>query len=76
MLGHALGQQIVRAGCKIDLASGGVLLPQNLEQRLIVGQMSDIERGHRRDVALERCLALDDPPGKLQQRAGTLPRQH
>ena len=58
MVSHAFGKSIVRASGEVDLASGGVLLAQILLQRLIEGQMDDIERHHGGDVALERSLSL------------------
>ena len=69
MRGHALGQNRVRAGRQIDLAPAGVLLPQILQQPLIVGQVGDINRHNGRDVALERSLSLNNPRGKMKQRA-------
>jgi hypothetical protein len=69
-------QQRVCPRCKVDLAALCMLLPEIFEQRLIVGQMHHINRGQRRDLALERRLPFGNPLWELQHRPWTLPRQH
>src|ERR1019366_8191190 len=64
MRGDALGQQRVRAGREVNHSPFSMLLSEVFQQRLVVGQMHDIDRCQRRHLSLEHRLALADPPGK------------
>ena len=50
---HPFGQRRIRPGSQVDLPAVGVLLPQILQQRLVIGQVDHVDRRQRRDLLLE-----------------------
>ncbi len=66
VLCHPLRKHLVRAGGQVQAAPEALLLLQK-RQRLVVRQVRHIELHPLRYLALERGLALQDPPGDAQE---------
>ena len=70
--GDAVGQRGVGGGGEKNPAPGGVLVEEEFEQRLVVGEVLDVEGDGRGDVLFEGGLALGEPAGDLEQGARVL----
>ncbi len=67
-----VGEGAVGGGGEVEGAAGGVLQLEVAEQRLVVGEVGDVERDGGGDVALEGGLAPGEPAGDGEERAGVL----
>ena len=75
VVGDAVGEDGVGCGGEVDGAAGGVLLLKILQQFAVVGEVNDVQGDGCREVLLQGCFSLEEPPGELEQAGGMMTGQ-